>query len=86
MMKKNVMVWGLCLVLLAGICGCEEGAVSDVGHGDVSISSMREQARVENEWLAWRMENLLGKMMAKHDIDMWVVLCREYKMSSMLNL
>ncbi|MFT3932281.1 MAG: M24 family metallopeptidase [Chitinophagaceae bacterium] len=39
---------------------------------------LREQAKVVNELLAERMNNLLPALMEKNGIDMWVVVSREY--------
>jgi Xaa-Pro aminopeptidase len=42
------------------------------------ILSQREQARVVDEILAERFNNLLPQLMEKNSIDMWVVISREY--------
>jgi len=53
----------------------------DVGFGDVddisNIVSKREEVRVMDEILAWRMEHMLPDLMRKHKIDMWVIIDRE---------
>lgn len=40
--------------------------------------SVREQARVINEVLAERLEQVLPPLMKRSDIDMWIVMSREY--------
>lgn len=42
------------------------------------VLSVREQARVVNELLADRLNNLLPALMEKTGIDMWVIVSREY--------
>jgi len=43
-----------------------------------SILSMRERNAVVNNWLRIRLEKLLPELMRRENIDMWVVICREY--------
>ena len=38
----------------------------------------REQAGVQDEIIGERLNELLPQLMAKHNIDMWVLICREY--------
>ncbi len=38
----------------------------------------RERARVMNQWLKWRLNNIIPKLMRKEGIDMWLVINREY--------
>ena len=42
------------------------------------LPPMREQARVQQEWLKLRLERHLPKLMRKHGVAMWLVICREY--------
>jgi Xaa-Pro aminopeptidase len=46
--------------------------------GESQVLSVREQARVVNEILAERLNNLLPSLMEKTGIDMWVIISREY--------
>ncbi|MFZ6798491.1 M24 family metallopeptidase [Undibacterium sp. Di24W] len=46
--------------------------------GQAQILSVREQARIVNENLAERFEQLLPDMMTQTGIDMWLVIGREY--------
>jgi hypothetical protein len=43
-----------------------------------NILPMRERAKVVDEWLKWRLENILPALMRREGIDMWLVICREY--------
>ncbi|MFT3749889.1 MAG: M24 family metallopeptidase [Agriterribacter sp.] len=42
------------------------------------VLSLREQSRVIDELLAERLDSLLPQLMQKNDIDMWIVMSREY--------
>jgi Xaa-Pro aminopeptidase len=42
------------------------------------ILSEREQARVKDEIIGERLNNLLPALMEKNAVDMWVLICREY--------
>ena len=39
---------------------------------------VREQAAIQQEWLRMRLEQVLPKLMRKHGVAMWLVICREY--------
>ncbi len=45
---------------------------------DAQVLSQREQAEVIDEILADRFDNLLPQLMEKNNIDMWVIISREY--------
>ena len=42
------------------------------------VPSLREQAAVQQEWLKLRLERVLPKLMRKHGVQMWLIVCREY--------
>ena len=47
--------------------------------GDIKkILPMRERAKVMNDWLEWRLENILPKLMRESGIDLWLIINREY--------
>jgi Xaa-Pro aminopeptidase len=39
---------------------------------------MREQADIQQRWLKLRLERVLPELMRKHNVSMWLVICREY--------
>jgi Xaa-Pro aminopeptidase len=39
---------------------------------------LREQADIQQQWLKLRLERVLPKLMRKHGVQMWLVICREY--------
>lgn len=43
-----------------------------------TILPLRERGKLEDKWLADRLANLLPALMREHDIDMWVLIAREY--------
>ena len=43
-----------------------------------SLPPLREQARMQQEWLRLRLERNLPALMRKHGAQMWIVACREY--------
>ncbi len=45
---------------------------------DFHILSLREQDALHDAWLAYRLEHILPKLMQRTNIDLWIVLSREY--------
>lgn len=43
-----------------------------------NILPLRERAEVMNEWLKWRLDNIIPELMRREGIDMWLVINREY--------
>jgi len=43
-----------------------------------AILSMRERAEVVDNWLKIRLDKLLPELMRRENLDMWLVICREY--------
>jgi hypothetical protein len=39
---------------------------------------LREQAKIQQQWLKLRLERVLPELMRKHKVKMWLVICREY--------
>jgi Xaa-Pro aminopeptidase len=54
-----------------------ENGVSAAGDSQ-NILTEKDRARVMNEWLKWRLENIIPEMMRRDGIDMWLVINREY--------
>lgn len=42
------------------------------------ILPVRQRAEVQNQWLKWRLENILPQLMRREGIDLWLVINREY--------
>lgn len=49
-----------------------------LGASAAPLPSLREQAAIQQEWLKLRLERVLPKLMRKHGVQMWLVVCREY--------
>ena len=43
-----------------------------------TILTEKERAALMNEWLDWRLENLLPNLMREQDLDMWLIINREW--------
>jgi len=43
-----------------------------------NILPEKERARVMNEILEWRLDNIIPQLMRREGIDMWLIICREY--------
>ena len=66
-----------CLSLLfvsfsASACGTPEDTP------DRPFGTLREQAELQQQWLAERLDSVLPGLMRQHGVDMWVVAMREY--------
>ncbi len=42
------------------------------------ILPLKERAELQNEWLKWRLDNILPKLMMETGIDLWLIINREY--------
>jgi Xaa-Pro aminopeptidase len=78
MIFKKVLMCFLPLLLIGGILGIfgQNIDIADVKDSH-NILPERERAHVMNEWLEWRLENILPELMERAGIDMWLVICRE---------
>jgi Xaa-Pro aminopeptidase len=43
-----------------------------------NILAEKDRAQVMNDWLKWRLENIIPELMRREGIDMWLVINREY--------
>lgn len=71
-LKKNKCIKPLflfCLIVLLFITGLR---------AEVSVLPLEKQARVIDNWLKIRLEQVLPAVMRREKIDMWLVICREY--------
>jgi Xaa-Pro aminopeptidase len=48
------------------------------GAAPPKLPTMREQAEIQQQWLKSRLERVAPELMRKHDVSMWLVICREY--------
>lgn len=73
MFKVKRFISGL-QVLLVIVLICEAHAQN----GLPALSTLRQQAGIQQEWLKLRLERVLPQLMRRHGIEMWLVICREY--------
>src|ERR1041385_2863425 len=67
---RSLTAVSIALVVLAGNLIAEDGPKR--------LPSMREQAEIQQQWLKLRLERVLPRLMRKHGVAMWLVICREY--------
>lgn len=60
----------IALVVLAGNLVAEDAPKR--------LPSLREQADIQQQWLKLRLDRVLPRLMRKHHVAMWLVICREY--------
>jgi hypothetical protein len=49
------------------------------------LGTLREQAEIQQQWLQARLERVLPKLMRRHGVEMWLVICREYNEDPVFN-
>ena len=77
-MKKNVILITLLLTLFfAATSFAQDYGVAAVGDS-FKILPERERAQVLNDWLRWRLDNIIPEVMRRDGIDLWLVINREY--------
>jgi len=64
------------LVLASLICGAT--IVTGSAQTPKPLPSLREQADIQQQWLKLRLDRVLPRLMRKHGVQMWLVICREY--------
>ena len=60
-------------LLIAALGGARLAAAQERPFG-----TLREQAALQQGWLAYRLDSILPGLMRRHGVDMWLVICREY--------
>jgi hypothetical protein len=61
-----------------GLATPGEGAAQGGASPARPFGTLREQAVLQQQWLARRMRTILPALMQKHGVDMWVIPMREY--------
>ncbi len=64
-------------VLLIGFSGASAQEIADVKDCK-NILSEKDRAELMNDWLKWRLDNIVPQLMRREGIDMWLVINREY--------
>jgi Xaa-Pro aminopeptidase len=67
------------VVLVLGLPGPTHAqAAPPAAHPERPFGTLREQAGIQQEWLALRLERVLPRLMREHGVDMWIIPVREY--------
>jgi len=72
MIKKPSVKTFLVLAFLGFLLTCSTLVAGE------HIFSLRERAKIIDHWLQLRLERILPEVMKRENIDMWLVICREY--------
>jgi Xaa-Pro aminopeptidase len=67
--KKSIY----CLLLILFV-----NAVVAFSQSPPVILDMQKRAEVQNNWLTYRLNNTVPELMARENIDMWIIIAREY--------
>jgi Xaa-Pro aminopeptidase len=67
----------LCFLVILGIAPAAAQEIANV-QDYKQILPEKERALVVNEWLKWRLDNIIPRLMRREGIDMWLVINREY--------
>jgi len=75
--KSIGLIFVFILVVCVGAQAQLQWNMADVRDID-NILPQEEQANIFNEWLEWRLDNIVPMLMKREGIDMWIVMNREY--------
>lgn len=68
-------------LLLGALCACATGPQPLPAAAAVmpaSLPPLREQEAIRQQWVQIRLERVLPRLMRRHGVAMWLVVCREY--------
>jgi len=63
--------------VMSGAAIAQENDVAAVDDSH-NILPQRARAKVMNDWLRWRLDHIVPKLMRREGIDMWLIINREY--------
>ncbi|HCS49106.1 MAG TPA: hypothetical protein DIW61_12960, partial [Candidatus Aminicenantes bacterium] len=71
-----------CLILFAAllITGVSSAAAQEIADAKdyKNILPEKDREQLMNEWLKWRLDNIVPQLMRREGIDLWLVINREY--------
>jgi Xaa-Pro aminopeptidase len=79
--RKIIQIAGiLTMAFLTSFAAFAQAGSAEIGTGkDIqNILPERQRAKLMNEWLRWRLDNIIPELMRREGIDMWLVINREY--------
>jgi Xaa-Pro aminopeptidase len=78
-LKPSSILIGMVTLLCASVSfSAQLDPARGTGRDVDNILSQRRQAEVINEYVAWRLDNILPQIMRREGIDLWLVICFEY--------
>ncbi len=79
-MKKGKILFVLIAIVLSSSAGnLYSQTIGTTAVRDIeNILPEKDRARIMNEILEWRLENIIPSLMRREGIDMWLIICREY--------
>lgn len=69
---SSLIIWLMVPVLLVQL------SVSVDAQSRAALPGAREEAKIRQDWLKARLDQVLPALMRKHGVEMWLVICREY--------
>lgn len=76
--KKFIGFFSIVLLLLTAIHAYAQDNDIAAVKDSYKILPERDRASVMNEWLKWRLDNIIPELMRREGIDMWLIMNREY--------
>ena len=75
MAKVMAAIWMLVATLIAAVpASAQPGRPLTAG----DVLPLRERARIQDQWLARRLDVLVPRLMRENQVDMWILIAREY--------
>jgi len=82
MIWKNRFTCAAVLLLVLTMGATVPASAQEFGGAAVKdiekILPEKERAEIYNEWLRWRLDNLIPMLMKREGIDLWLIINREY--------
>lgn len=70
-LSKSYILISILLLITVHVSSAQQTAPA-------KILSMQERAEIMNNWLEYRLDNIVPKLMQRENIDMWIIIAREY--------
>jgi Xaa-Pro aminopeptidase len=77
MNKRKASYLSIIIILVTALLYANQ-TVADTEAIKSKILPLRQRAIIQNEWLKWRFENILPKIMKDSGINLWLIINREY--------
>jgi len=73
---QSILIGG---VIIATLGACEPAETNHKAkNGQIELLDLRQQAAIEDDWLAKRLDTIVPALMREYQTDMWVLIAREY--------